>query len=118
MKTFRLITVALMAAMLCSLGACTNDELEREPQDDDSDEQIYTPQTQDDVVKTRVAGKTLFFMGGHSHLDSFLAKRFDNMTTSYDDDVQLVLLNESKAAEVMADEELYGKIRSYWLQNS
>ena len=117
MKTFRLITVALMAAMLCSLGACTNDELEREPQDDDSDEQIYTPQTQDDVVKTRVAGKTLFFMGGHSHLDSFLAKRFDNITTSYDDDVQLVLLNESKAAEVMADEELYGKIRSYWLQN-
>lgn len=117
MKTFRLITVALMAAMLCSLGACTNDELEREPQDDDSDEQIYTPQTQDDVVKTRVADKTLFFMGGHSHLDSFLAKRFDNITTSYDDDVQLVLLNESKAAEVMADEELYGKIRSYWLQN-
>ncbi len=117
MKTFRLITVALMAAMLCSLGACTNDEMEREPQDDDSDEQIYTPQTQDDVVKSRVTGKILFFMGGHSHLDSFLAKRFDNITTSYDDDVQLVLLNESKAAEVMADEELYGKIRSYWLQN-
>ena len=115
MKTFRMIGAVVMAAVLCGLSACTPDDMGGDMQD--NDRPVYTPPTGEDIVKTRIAGKILYFAGGHATLDQFLAKRFENITTSYDDDVRLVLLNESKAAEILADEALYGKIRSYWLQN-
>lgn len=109
MKRFRMIGAVVMAAVLCGLGACTTDDMGDDMQDNDLP--LYTPPTGEDIVKTRIAGKILYFAGGHATLDPFLAKRFENITTSYDDDVRLVLLNESKAAEILADEALYGKIR-------
>lgn len=115
MKRFRAICAVLMTMVLLSMNACTPDNTGDGTQTDTLP--MYTPPTEDDVVKTRFSGKILFFAGGHTPLDSFLAKRFENITTTYDEDVVMVLLNESKAGEILADEELYGKIRSYWLQN-
>lgn len=110
-----MISAIMMATMLCSFSACTPDNNDGERPNDNPP--IYTAPSEEDVVTTRYAGKTLFFAGGQTPLDSFLTKRFDNVTTTCDDDVEMVLLNESKASEIIADEALYAHIRHYWLQN-
>ena len=72
MKRFRMIGAVVMAAVLCGLSACTPDDMGDDMQDNDPP--VYTPPTGEDIVKTRIAGKILYFAGGHATLDQFLAK--------------------------------------------
>lgn len=119
-KHWKWITLLLAGFVAMALSSCS-DEVSDTPtiddvDDDDAVEYVDNRPTTDEV-NTTFDGKVAFLFSGNYDVVNYLSKRLANITNGLTDDADVVVMDESNAASIMADEAEYSVLKDLWDSN-
>lgn len=112
MKRFIYFTM-LVAAV--GLQACSSDDPDL-PGEDEIDYPVPETDLVNDVVKTTMDAKTCVMATNLEDMGSLFVKRLDNAGADFDDETELLVLDDDACYKFVKDDEEYNRISDYYLR--
>lgn len=116
-NVFRTMLCIMVVGLSMSLYSCDDDEPGTDPGDDDNPTEQPQPQPVDDVVSVSYNGKVAILQPNSDGVISYLTKRLVSTTTELTEDVDVVVMDDAKAGELINNESEYSSLKKIWDQN-
>lgn len=116
-NVFRTMLCIMVVGLSMLLYSCDDDEPAPGPGDDDNPTEQPQPQPVDDVVSVSYNGKVAILQPNSDGVISYLTKRLVSTTTELTEDVDVVVMDDAKAGELINNESEYSTLKKIWDQN-